>query len=180
MSVSYKIIRSNRKTIAIQIMSNGEVLVRSPKRMSELEIRKFVESKNVWVQKHLSGMNTELVEPFSQNQIEALRRQTKLLVEDRAAHYCADLEVTYNKISVRTQRTRWGSCSSKGNLSFNCLLALVPADVLDYVVVHELCHLKEMNHSSRFWELVECVLPDYVHQKRWLAEHGRELISRIL
>jgi len=178
-SLSYKVIRSNRKTIAIQIMPNGDVLVRSPNRASESEIRKFVESKSAWVQKHLSGMNAERAEPFSKDQIEVLRRQTKLLVEERAAHYCTILGVTYHQISVRTQRTRWGSCSSKGNLNFNCLLALVPADVLDYVVVHELCHLKEMNHSNRFWELVRGVLPDYEHRKRWLVENGRRLISRI-
>ena len=179
MSVSYKVIRSNRKTIAIQIMPSGEVLVRAPKQMSKPEIHKFVESKNTWIQKHLSRINMEREESFSIEQIDELRRQTKLLVEERAAHYSAMLGLTYNQISVRAQHTRWGSCSSKGNLNFNCLLALVPGDVLDYVVVHELCHLKEMNHSNLFWQLVRQVLPDYAQSKHWLTENGRRLISRI-
>ena len=80
---------------------------------------------------------------------------------------------------MRAQRTRWGSCSSSGNLNFNCLLALVPPAVLDYVVVHELCHRLEMNHSPRFWQEVGRVMPDYEEHKKWLRENGAELIERL-
>lgn len=83
------------------------------------------------------------------------------------------------QIVIRTQYARWGSCSSKGNLNFNCLLALVPPEVLDYVFVHELCHRKELNHSARFWNEVEQILPGYKAQRKWLKEHGSTLISRI-
>ena len=87
--------------------------------------------------------------------------------------------VTYGRITIRSQHTLWGSCSSKGNLNFNCLLMLTPPEVLDYVVVHELCHRKEMNHSARFWAEVEHVLSDYEIRRKWLRENGTALISRL-
>ena len=78
----------------------------------------------------------------------------------------------YRKFFLTSAKTRWGSCSSKGNLNFNCLLMLAPAEILDYVVVHELCHRKEMNHSKAFWAEVEKVLPDYRESVKWLKEKG--------
>ena len=85
------------------------------------------------------------------------------------------LGVTYGKISIRDQKTRWGSCSSEGNLSFNWRLILAPPDVLDYVVIHELCHRKEMNHSKEFWALVESLMPEYKERRKWLRENGNNL-----
>jgi predicted metal-dependent hydrolase len=87
--------------------------------------------------------------------------------------------VTYGRITIRNQRSRWGSCSGKGNLNFNCLLMLTPSHVIDYVVVHELCHRLEMNHSPAFWAQVERVLPDYRKSREWLREHEKELIGRL-
>ena len=83
--------------------------------------------------------------------------------------------VTYGRISIREQKTRWGSCSSAGNLNFNWRLIFAPEEVLDYVVVHELAHRKEMNHSKAFYAVVESVLPDYKSSRRWLREHGDSL-----
>jgi predicted metal-dependent hydrolase len=87
--------------------------------------------------------------------------------------------VSYGRITIRNQKTRWGSCSGKGNLNFNCLLMLAPPEVLDYVVVHELCHRREMNHSPRFWALVEQVLPDWRQRRQWLKTHGDALMRRM-
>jgi predicted metal-dependent hydrolase len=87
--------------------------------------------------------------------------------------------VTYGRITVRNQRTRWGSCSSKGNLNFNCLLMLAPPDILDYVVVHELCHRKEMNHSPKFWAEVAKVIPDYKERQKWLRTEGSNIMRRM-
>lgn len=101
------------------------------------------------------------------------------MVTQRAEYYAPLIGVTYNRIAIRAQHTRWGSCSGKGNLNFNCLLALVPAEVLDYTVVHELCHLKEMNHSPKFWGEVEKILPDYKQCRKWLKENGPKVIARI-
>ena len=87
--------------------------------------------------------------------------------------------VNYGQVSIRKQKTRWGSCSREGNLSFNCLLMMAPPEVLDYVVVHELSHRLEMNHSSRFWTQVEQVIPDYSKPRKWLNEHGGRLMLRM-
>lgn len=175
----YEIIRSNRRTISIEVKADGRVIVRCPEGMPERDVRNFVESKSEWINRHRAGLEQTVVRKFSDAQIQSLRVQTKELVMKRAAHYASVMGVSYNRITVRVQHTRWGSCSSKGNLNFNCLLALVPPEVLDYVVVHELCHLKQMNHSSDFWLEVESVLPDYERHKRWLKENGRALIGAI-
>lgn len=177
--MTYEIIRSNRKTISIQIRADGQIVVRCPRQMRSEEVKHFVESKEVWIQRHLSKVNSRGVQPLTRYEIELLRKQVKEMVTERVAHYAALMDVSYGRITVRTQKTRWGSCSSKGNLNFNCLLALVPPDVLDYVVVHELCHLKEMNHSKQFWEKVGKILPDYDQSKRWLNDNGSNLIARL-
>ena len=95
------------------------------------------------------------------------------------AYYAPQIGVDYGRITIRCQRTRWGSCSAKGNLNFNCLLMLAPPEVLDSVVVHELCHRREMNHSPRFYALVLRVFPDYHRWDRWLKDNGPALMARI-
>jgi predicted metal-dependent hydrolase len=93
--------------------------------------------------------------------------------------YAAQLGVSYGKISIRHQKTRWGCCSSEGNLTFNCLLLLTPPEILDYIVVHELCHRKEMNHSRRFYALLDFVLPNHRAHQAWLKEHGHTLLAKL-
>ena len=116
-----------------------------------------------------------MTEDGTEAELEALKKQTKALVERRTAYFAPLVGVDYGRISIRAQRTRWGSCSSKGNLNFNCLLMLAPDYVQDYVVVHELCHRKEMNHSPHFWALVESLVPDYKIHRQWLKENGEKL-----
>ena len=108
-----------------------------------------------------------------------LREKARAVVTEKVQYYAPLVGVTYNQIAIRAQHTRWGSCSNKGNLNFNCLLALVPPEVLDYVVVHELCHRKELNHSERFWNEVTKILPDYKVRKKWLKDNGSNLIARL-
>ena len=179
MNVPYQIIKSDRKTIAIQIKPDGQVVVRCPKRMRIEEARRFVESKADWIEKHLAKRQPKNVVKYTRREIEQLREQARKLIAERVKHFAPIVGVTYGQIAIRIQHTRWGSCSSKGNLNFNCLLALVPPDVLDYVVVHELCHRKELNHSEHFWREVETVLPNYKTQKSWLKENGTRLISKL-
>lgn len=179
MNVPYEIIKSDRKTIAIQIKPDGQVVVRCPKRMRIEEAKQFVESKSDWIEKHLANRPVQQVEKYAPREIEQLREQARIIVTARVRYYAPIIGVTYGQIAIRTQHTRWGSCSSKGNLNFNCLLALVPPEVLDYVVVHELCHRKEMNHSVQFWKEVERVIPYYKSCKKWLKENGTSLIARL-
>ena len=179
MNVPYQIIKSDRKTIAIQIKPDGQVVVRCPKRMRIEEARRVVESKADWIEKHLATRQPQNVVKYTYREIEQLREQARKLIAERVKHFAPIVGVTYGQIAIRTQHTRWGSCSSKGNLNFNCLLALAPPEVLDYVVVHELCHRKELNHSARFWNEVERILPDYKTRRSWLKERGSGLIARI-
>lgn len=177
--VPYKIIKSNRKSIAIQIMPDGEVVVRCPKGMRVEEVKRFVDSKADWIQKHLANRPAQNTAKYTPEELNRIKAQARKLVAQRVRFYAPIVGVTYNQVTIRLQHTRWGSCSGKGNLNFNGLLALVPAEVLDYVVVHELCHRKEMNHSTAFWAEVAKVLPDYKRRKKWLKEHGAALIARL-
>lgn len=103
------------------------------------------------------------------------RKAAKEYIPQRVAHYQQFTGGAYERIVIRDQKTRWGSCSSNKTLSFNYRLMLAPPQILDYVVVHELCHLKHMNHSREFWAAVEEVMPDYKIYRKWLREHGSEL-----
>ncbi len=178
--LTYQLIRSSRKTISLQITPEGAMIVRAPSRMPAAEIQKFVESKRPWIEKHLqkAAAQPELP-PLSTADIHALADQALSLIPQRVAHFAPIVGVTYHGITIRNQRSRWGSCSSKGNLNFNCLLMLCPPEVLDYVVVHELCHRKEMNHSPKFWAEVARVLPDYKTHQKWLKDHGNAIINRM-
>lgn len=101
------------------------------------------------------------------------------VISVKVKHYAGLMNVQYGRITIRNQKTRWGSCSSKGNLNFNCLLMLAPDEVVDYVVIHELCHLIEMNHSKAFWKQVEQMMPDYKKHRKWLKDHGNEIMERM-
>ena len=177
-NMDYTLIRSSRKTISIQLSPAGEVVVRAPNRMPKRDIERFLEEKRGWIEGHLSKL-PEVQPKLSEAELQTLARQAKEVLPEIAASYAPKVGVDYGRITIRAQRTRWGSCSAQGNLNFNCLLMLMPDDVMEYVVVHELCHRKEMNHSARFWAEVERVLPGYRESRRWLKENGGGLISRL-
>jgi hypothetical protein len=107
------------------------------------------------------------------------RMQAAKLIKEKADKLSARLGLTYNRIIIREQKTRWGSCSHKGNLSFNWKLIMAPEPVIDYVIIHELAHLKEMNHTKRFWELVAEHCPRWREHKKWLKEHETELAGKL-
>ena len=177
-NMEYTLIRSARKTISIQLSPGGEVVVRAPNRMPKRDIERFVESKRGWIEEHLNRL-PDVQPKLTERELEKLARHAKEVLPEIAAHYASLVGVDYGRITIRTQRTRWGSCSAQGNLNFNCLLMLTPDDVIEYVVVHELCHRKEMNHSARFWAEVERVIPNYRESRRWLRENGGALICRL-
>ena len=115
---------------------------------------------------------------MTEKQKKALVEEARTVFAQKAAKYAAQIGVTYERIAIRDQKTRRGSCSSKGNLNFNFRLVMAPEEVLDYVVVHELCHRKQMNHSKAFWAEVEAILPDYRERKLWLKENGWRLMKK--
>lgn len=178
---SYKIIYSARKTLAIQITADGAVCVRAPRTIAPSVIDSFLAEKESWILKHLQKKKEEKENGYFQNRIlsDSDRRRYRQIARDiftqKTAYYANLLGVTYGRISIREQKTRWGSCSSDGNLNFNWRLIFAPEDVLDYIVVHELAHRKEMNHSAEFYKIVAQILPDYKKQQRWLRDNGQKL-----
>lgn len=182
-NIKVTIIRSNRKTLSIQLKS-GEIIARAPLRMKDKEIYSFIESKKSWIEKNLAKTEEREkaiseVQPFTQEEIKALAEKAKTIIPERVRYYAPKIGVTYNRITIRCQRTRWGSCSSKGNLNFNCLLALFPIEVIDSVVVHELCHRKHMNHSPQFYAEIEKVFPDYRRCNKWLKDNGGLYMAKL-
>ena len=172
------VIRSRRRSVAVEITRDGRVVVRAPLWMTKREIAAFLERKREWVETHLARM-PQPQPPLTMQEREELLAAAKEDLPRRVAQWAPLVGVSVGRVTVRCQRTRWGSCSAKGNLNFNCLLMLCPESVRDYVVVHELCHRREMNHSPRFWAEVERVLPDYRSHRRWLKDEGRAVMSRV-
>ena len=180
--MNVEVIRSRRKTLALQVKEGGEVVVRAPLYVRQREIRSFVEEHLDWIEKQQRRLEAAAavraqIEPLSESELTRLSRAARTDLSERAMYFAPRIGVTYGRISIRHQKTKWGSCSSKGNLNFNCLLMLAPEEVRDYVVVHELCHRKQMNHSPAFWAEVERILPDYREARRWLKTHGQELMQ---
>ena len=182
--IEYELIRSKRKTLSIQVKPNGDVVVRAPLRLAKKHIDEFVIEKADWIEKTVKNARARNEQrtdknPFTQAELDRLKRQARVEIRNLVWEYAPVIGVGYGRISIRAQKSRWGSCSREGNLNFNCLLMLAPDPVRRYVVVHELCHRLEMNHSPRFWAHVEAVIPDYREQRKWLRSEGSDLIARL-
>ena len=176
------VVYSGRSTLGLEVSRNGQVKLRAPRRVSDGALQNFARQKEAWIiEKYLMMEEKRKAESLQQDPDyvkdpaleQAYRRQAKARLEERAAYFASRMGVSYQRISVRAAKTRWGSCSSKGNLNFNWRLVLAPREVLDYVVVHELAHRKEMNHSPAFWAEVEKILPDYRERRKWLKTYGQ-------
>lgn len=180
--VEYELVRCNRRSLEIQIKPGGRIVVRAPIRIRIQEIEALFEKKETWIKdkyREQCNVNVQLVREKTNQTKELEKRYRKAAVDyipKRVAHFAQILGVTYEKITIRDTKTRWGSCSSSGNLSFSWRLMLAPFSVLDYVVVHELCHRIHMNHSREFWKTVEYYFPEYREKKNWLKEHGKFLV----
>ena len=181
--LSVLLVRSSRKTLAVQIRADGTVIARAPLRMPKDRILYFLSEKASWIRMQQGRMQErEKMRQQARIHLDAaqekeLRERAKSVLAQRTAYFARQIGVTYGRITVRDQKTRWGSCSQTGNLNFNFRLILAPSEVLDYVVVHELCHRRQMNHSAQFWQEVAQVLPDYRERKAWLTENGWRLMG---
>lgn len=179
----FTVIRSKRKTLGLQVTEDGRVVVRAPLRCPKAEIACFVEAYSDWIEKKQRQAleiksRADAAGCLSEREISALSSSMKKALPEKLRHFASLLKVSYGKVTVRCQKTKWGSCSSKGNLNFNCLLMLAPESVLDYVVVHELCHLIHPDHSMAFWAEVERILPGCKQQRAWLKNNGGLLMAR--
>lgn len=181
--VEFEVIRSDRRTLSAEIRQ-GKLLVRAPLRASDAEINAFLLKYQDRIEKHLTRSQTrqqtlDRVKKLTPEELRALAESAAREIPGRVRYYAPLIGVTWGRVTIRSQRSKWGSCSEKGNLNFNCLLMLAPPEVLDSVVVHELCHRKEMNHSERFYAEVLRVFPDYDRCHKWLKDNG-DILMRML
>jgi len=210
MEITYIIQKSRRRSISVSVLSDNRVLVKAPYGTMERTVQEFLLTKKQWITKQIQRQNTQeraaqKMGLLSGEEIRKIKRQAKKIIPERVAYWAEKIGVTYGRISIRLQSTRWGSCSANGNLSFNCLLVLMPGvqswtpgkqtgqgqraqasldrlyglEILDSVVVHELCHRKLMNHSKEFYKEIDRVFPDYERCDKWLKENGGIYMKRV-
>ncbi len=177
--IEITIIRSNRKSLALRITGPRSAEVRAPLDMPQARIDAFLNQHRAWLEKHMAAQPPQDEPSFTDAEIRALAEKALKTIPERVRHFAPLLGVSYGRVTIRNQKSKWGSCSSQGNLNFNCLLVLCPPQALDYVVIHELCHRREMNHSPACWALVERAMPDYQVWREWLKKEGAKLIRRL-
>lgn len=167
-----KIIYSKRKSISIRVDDNEKVIIRSPKNISKKELENFIADNSSWIKSRLKersiqkNKRNELLKGI--DDLEQKKKEAKGLIMESADRWSKKLNIKYKKVRISNARKRWGSCSSKGSVSINWRLVFAPKDIMDYVIVHELLHLKHMNHSKSYWKSVEEVIPDYKKRRKWL------------
>ena len=168
--MDYEIIYSKRKTLCLQIKRDGRVVIRCPYRTSNKRIEEFYNAHLEWVKKKLEFNSGRMVpiNELSDTDIEELKRKAWEYIPSRVDYFANIMGVTPSNVSINRAKTRFGSCSSKKRLNFSCNVMRYPNDAIDYVIVHELAHIKELNHSKRFWAIVESVIPDYKEKQRIL------------
>lgn len=217
-----KLIRSNRKTIALQIDENAQLIVRAPYNVSQRRINRFIEEKRRWIiktkQKAIQknkeviknqefrdgrkvlllgseykmrlngkidaiGIEANYLEFPFKHIVDAeeylagwYKKKAKEIIIPRVEQYAEALKLKYNKIGITSAKKRWGSCNTKGNINFAYRLVMAPPSIIDYVIVHELMHLKELNHSAKFWVLVETAIPDYKARRKWLKDNQHRFL----
>lgn len=167
------------KRLRLAVYCDGAVVVTAPRYLQTNIIEQFLIRKSQWVIDKLNYFST-FSSPLKvkDSKIEYLRyrEQAQTLATERIAKYNKLYKFKFNKINIKNQKTRWGSCSRKGNLNFNYKIMLLPDRLADYIIVHELCHLKEFNHSRKFWNLVTAVMPDYLDLRNELKKSGMKFI----
>lgn len=168
---NYELIRSRRKTLALEITKDCRILVRAPMRLSRTHIDAFVENHAAWIAKHLEQQRQRAASappPPSPDEIEALKAKARAVLPEKVLYWSRKMRVTPTGLKITTARKRHGSCSSKNSLCFSCFLMQYPDAAIDLVVVHELCHIREKNHGPKFYALLEQYLPDYKERKKLL------------
>ncbi|PIR03297.1 MAG: hypothetical protein COV60_01105 [Candidatus Magasanikbacteria bacterium CG11_big_fil_rev_8_21_14_0_20_43_7] len=176
--LSYTIRRHPRaKNVRILIKPDASVVVSAPKRVSKKFIDTFVTTQQTWVREQIEKLKTtshrwEAPHGVLQDSYQSCKARALQFVHERLRHYSEHYGYEYQRVSIKKMSSRWGSCSSEGNLSFHYRLLFLPLELADYVIVHELCHLKELNHSQRFWRQVRETVPDYRKRKYVLDRYS--------
>lgn len=167
--MEYELIYADRKTISASV-KGGELTVRAPRTATKNFIEKFLAKHEKWIMEHLliEQRRQESNDLLTTEEIAQMKRSAKIYLNDKVKYYSKIMGLNYSRIMITSAKTRFGSCSSKGNICFSYRLMLYPEAAREYVVVHELAHLVEMNHSKRFYAIVEKYLPDYKDRRRML------------
>lgn len=177
----YKLIRSRRKTLALEIARDGALIIRAPLPASMEYISKFIKQKNAWIaqKQAINRQKWQMAASLgkkSRAEIDQLRSQAEQMIPARAGYFAYLLGLKHGHVRITNAKTRWGACSRNGNLSFSWRLAMAPARVVDYVIIHELIHILEHNHSRRYWAKVRAAYPEYKNCKQWLYDNQHLLL----
>lgn len=172
MNHPYRLIRSSRKTLALEVSADGEILVRAPRRTPLVTIEAFVRDHEAWLERAKARhAERQARHPApSPEQIEEYRAKANVLIPERVAHFATVMGVTPTGIRITGAKKRFGSCSPKNALCFSLFLMQYPDDAIDYVVVHELAHILHHDHSTHFWATVETYMPDYKRRRALLKQ----------
>lgn len=167
------------RSIKIAVYPDGRCLVTAPKRISELEILRFVRAKSLWIKKQQEyyRAHPEYNPPQHNRQHYLKHKETaREFILDRLNMLNQNYRFNYHRVAIRNQKYLWGSCSRQGNLNFNYRIMFLPPKIADYIIVHELCHLKELNHSAKFWQLVAKTMPNYLAVRKDLRHYQKLLL----
>ena len=169
--MDYEIIYSKRRTLSLSV-KEGRLIVRAPMRTPGRVIEEAVTSHKGWIEKHIEEQKkrVDISNSLTEEEIREFKKKAKRVLTDKTVYFSRIMGLKYGRITITSAKTRFGSCSSSGNISFSWRLILKPEAAIDYVVVHELAHLVEMNHSSRFYAVIEKVLPDYKERRKLLKQ----------
>ena len=169
--VQYELIRSHRKTLALEITADCRILVRAPMRLSKERIDAFVANHTDWIARHLERQRQKAAQmppTPTLTEIEALKTRARAVLPEKVAFWSQRMGVAPTGLKITTARKRYGSCSGKNSLCFSCFLMNYPEEAIELVVVHELCHIKVRNHGPDFYALLEQYLPDHKERKKLL------------
>jgi len=178
-NIEYTLKISNRaRKVRLTVRCDGDFVVTTPRNVNENLIEEFIARKAQWVIDKIDYFKSRPQKVFNKGSVKEYREyksKALVLAQERIKYFNSFYGFKFNNISIKNQKTRWGSCSRKGNLNFNYKIALIPQEFSDYIIVHEICHLKELNHSKNFWSLVVKTIPNYLEIRKRLKRNEMEL-----
>ncbi len=169
----YTLVRSKRKSLAIEVNRDLEVIVRAPFLLPKFTVEAFVKSREEWIEKAIEKMREKAQNTpveLSSEKIKELKKRAKDVLPERVRYYSELMNLFPTALKITSAKTRFGSCSGKNSICFSCRLMQYPIEAIDYVVVHELAHIKHKNHSKKFYDLIEKYLPDYKDRQKLLKK----------
>lgn len=167
--MNYKIVRAKRKTVSLSVNDELEIVVRAPYFVSSAEIDRFVLSNKKWIEKAVEKKRTQLKKySLSDDEVNRLITKAENVISQRVEYYSKLMSLSPTGVKITKAKKRFGSCSSRNSLCFSCYLMLYPMEAIDYVVVHELAHIKHHNHSCDFYNLIKNYMPDYKEREKLL------------